>query len=149
MRKLEKGFTLIELMIVVAIIAILAAVAAPRFGLQLKKAQDAKAIQIVGNWRAAATMYYSDNQKAASNWGDLEDSVDTNTQDKTFKEDGSAKYTATEVSASAIAGTGAAGVTATAGKEIAKFYIVTSGTETNINFTSSDVDTKNTSWSAY
>lgn len=60
MKKLQKGFTLIELMIVVAIIAILAAVAAPKFGQQIKKSRDAKGLAIIANWRTGNQLYYSE-----------------------------------------------------------------------------------------
>ena len=65
MKKLEKGFTLIELMIVVAIIAILAAVAAPKFGVQIRKAKDAKGLAVVGVLRSASTVQFADNDGEA------------------------------------------------------------------------------------
>lgn len=87
MKKLEKGFTLIELMIVVAIIAILAAVAAPKFGSQIKKSRDAKALELVGVWRSALNLDYADSTTGvyAADFGDLADNVDGQTLSKTFQ----------------------------------------------------------------
>lgn len=87
MKKLEKGFTLIELMIVVAIIAILAAVAAPKFGQQLAKAKDGKALQVIGTWRSAFTMHYADNSVYADKLGDIKSYVDAGTIKATTFED--------------------------------------------------------------
>ena len=84
MKKLQKGFTLIELMIVVAIIAILAAVAAPKFGVQMKKAHDAKGLAVIGALRSAAQMYVADNSDTAAavipTYGALRLAIDAKSQ---------------------------------------------------------------------
>jgi len=62
MIKNKKGFTLIELMIVVAIIGILAAVAIPKFANMLEKAREGATKGNIGALKSALSIYYGDNQ---------------------------------------------------------------------------------------
>lgn len=59
-RSAQRGFTLIELMIVVAIIGILAAIAIPKFADLVKKAQEGKSKGNLATVRSAISIYYGD-----------------------------------------------------------------------------------------
>src|SRR5262245_31914786 len=60
--KPAKGFTLIELMLVVAIIGLLAAIAIPKFANLVDKAKEAKIKGTLGSVRSAMSIYYADNE---------------------------------------------------------------------------------------
>ncbi|MDK8755548.1 pilin [Acinetobacter radioresistens] len=55
----QKGFTLIELMIVVAIIGILAAIAIPAYQNYTKRAHVTEGLNLAGGAKAAVTEYFS------------------------------------------------------------------------------------------
>lgn len=59
----RQGFTLIELMVVIAIIAILAAVIAPNAFKAIEKAKVAKAVTDLKGFKSAAMQHYADTGK--------------------------------------------------------------------------------------
>jgi prepilin-type N-terminal cleavage/methylation domain-containing protein len=61
----KKGFTLIELVVVVAIILLLAATLAPKLRKEVAKARDAKAVAALGAVRTAVNVYLADEGKGA------------------------------------------------------------------------------------
>ncbi|OGR49249.1 MAG: hypothetical protein A2X37_02745 [Elusimicrobia bacterium GWA2_66_18] len=60
MTKSKKGFTLIELMIVVAIIGILAAIAIPKFAELIRKSSEGASKGNLGSLRSSLSIYYGD-----------------------------------------------------------------------------------------
>ena len=68
----ERGFTLIELMIVIAIIGILAAIAIPQFSAYRTRSYNAGANADLRNAATAKEAYYVDAYKYTTDVGDLE-----------------------------------------------------------------------------
>ncbi|EPT3725956.1 pilin, partial [Neisseria gonorrhoeae] len=69
MNTLQKGFTLIELMIVIAIVGILAAVALPAYQDYTARAQVSEAILLAEGQKSAVAGYYLNNGKWPANNG--------------------------------------------------------------------------------
>ena len=65
-RTMQAGFTLIELVVVMVIIGILAAVAIPQFSGVTQSAKDAVATGICGSLQSAAVILYASNKSATS-----------------------------------------------------------------------------------
>lgn len=66
----KRGFTLIELLIVVTIIAVLAAIAIPRFNSYRTRGYNASAVSDIHNARSAEEVFYSDHQVYSSSKAD-------------------------------------------------------------------------------
>jgi type IV pilus assembly protein PilA len=66
MKKVQQGFTLIELMIVVAIIGILAAVAIPAYSDYTAKAQASEAFVLLDGMKSSISSAMSENSAAAT-----------------------------------------------------------------------------------
>ena len=60
MRRNQKGFTLIELMIVIAIIGILAAIAIPQFAAYRQRSYNASALSDTRNAKTEVEAYYAE-----------------------------------------------------------------------------------------
>ena len=67
MKAIQKGFTLIELMIVVAIIGILAAIALPAYQDYTARAQMSEALVLADGQKGAVTEYYADKGEFPAN----------------------------------------------------------------------------------
>ena len=62
----QQGFTLIELMIVVAVIAVLAAIAIPNFQEQARKGRRAEAVRAMGEYQLAMERWRAENPSYAN-----------------------------------------------------------------------------------
>jgi type IV pilus assembly protein PilA len=61
MKAVQKGFTLIELMIVIAIIGILAAIAIPAYQNYTIRAQVTEGLSLADGWKTSISEYYAEN----------------------------------------------------------------------------------------
>ena len=61
MKAVQKGFTLIEFMIVIAIIRILAAIAIPAYQNYTIRSQVTEGLSLADGWKTAISEYYAQN----------------------------------------------------------------------------------------
>ena len=73
---MQKGFTLLELLIVVLIIGILAAIALPQYKLAVDKSKMTQLITFTNSVKQAQQRYFLTNGSYADNWSDLDISLD-------------------------------------------------------------------------
>ncbi len=70
------GFTLIELLVVVLIIGILAAIALPQYTKAVERSRMAEAVQVLGDWATAQSIYYMQHNNFAAGLTDLNNNGD-------------------------------------------------------------------------
>ncbi|EMS4367944.1 pilin [Neisseria gonorrhoeae] len=90
MNTLQKGFTLIELMIVIAIVGILAAVALPAYQDYTARAQVSEAILLAEGQKSAVTEYYLNHGEWPANNGAAGKKIDTKHLPSTCRDESSA-----------------------------------------------------------
>lgn len=73
LNKMFKGFTLVELLVVLSILALLLTLAVPRYFNSIEKAKDATLKQDLNTLRESIDKYYGDNGKYPNTLDDLVD----------------------------------------------------------------------------
>ena len=68
----RKGFTLVEVMVVVAIVGILSAVALPQYITTLEKSRSAEAVSNIGSLRSSFDRYWYQNAAGTTDIDDLD-----------------------------------------------------------------------------
>lgn len=101
------GFTLLELLIVVIIVGILAAIALPGFGKMVRRSRATEGQAVVGSILTAEFLYYQEQRKFTNSTADLLVDIPTSTN-FTFGASGASD---TLVTVTAAGTGGAAGIT--------------------------------------
>src|SRR4028118_514736 len=82
-KRQDKGFILIELLVVIIIIGILSAIALPSFLNQANKAKQSEAKQYIGSMNRSQQAVYAENGRFATSVGELNLGIKTTTQNYT------------------------------------------------------------------
>ena len=91
----RKGFTLVEVLIVVIIIGILAAIGVPQFANSIEKAKGGEARAGLGHLQTGEKVYFAENEYYSTNTGDLDITLSQRYWTFTISSPTSTTYTAT------------------------------------------------------
>ena len=89
------GFTLVEVLIVVIIIGILAAIGIPQFSASIEKAKGGEARAGLGHMQTGEKVYYAENEYYTTTLGDLDITLTQRYWTFTISTPSSTAYTAT------------------------------------------------------
>lgn len=141
---MKKAFTLVELVIVIAIIMILTTVFSIKLSYQKRKANDASAIAFIGVWRSANYLFYSDNEFYPLDFITLKDKVDKTVVLNTFSDENNNPFNGSSVQWLK------AGTVTNRDDKMVSIVITGTSLESNINFeVENGNDTKGNAWINY
>ena len=76
-QKNKRGYTLMEIMVVVIVVGILASIALPRYSFTMERAKSAEGLEILGSVSQAQKVYQIENGNYTTNLANLDVTFDT------------------------------------------------------------------------